>query len=80
MPVITVDYPKGKFSPGQRDALAEAMTQVILQIEGGADTPAGRSIAWVKFNEIDDEIYVEVESQLVDLRNFELYQTKLPYR
>ena len=55
MPVITVDYPKGKFSPGQRDALAEAMTQVILQIEGGADTPAGRSIAWVKFNEIDRE-------------------------
>ena len=57
MPVITVDYPKGKFSPGQRDALAEAMTQVILQIEGGADTPAGRSIAWVKFNEIVTEVY-----------------------
>lgn len=53
MPVITIDYPKGKFSPAQRDELAEAMTQVILQIEGGADTPQGRSIAWVKFNEID---------------------------
>ena len=53
MPVITVDYPKGRFSLSERDSLAEAMTQVILQIEGGADTPAGRSIAWVKFNEID---------------------------
>ncbi len=53
MPVITIDYPKGKFTPTERDELAESMTQVILQIEGGADTPEGRSIAWVKFNEID---------------------------
>ena len=53
MPVITIDYPEGKFPPEQRDQLAEAMTQIILQIEGGADTPEGRSIAWVKFNEIE---------------------------
>lgn len=55
MPLITVDYPKGAFTQPEQDALAEAMTQVILQIEGGADTPEGRSIAWVKFNEIDTD-------------------------
>ena len=53
MPMITVDYPKGKLSPQQKDVVAEDLTQVILQIEGGADTPQGRSIAWVKFNEVD---------------------------
>ncbi len=53
MPMITVDYPKGKLSSQQKDVVAEDLTQVILQIEGGADTPQGRSIAWVKFNEVD---------------------------
>ena len=68
MPVITVDYPKGKFSPSQRDELAEAMTQVILEIEGGADTPAGRSIAWVKLNEIDgNDWYIGGDLSLIHI-------------
>ncbi|MCA3150873.1 MAG: tautomerase family protein [Rhodocyclaceae bacterium] len=52
MPLMTVQMPEGTLSQAQKDALAEDLTQVILQIEGGADTPAGRSIAWVRFQEL----------------------------
>ena len=52
MPMITVDYPERALSQGQKDELAEEMTHVLLEIEGGADTPEGRSIAWVRFREI----------------------------
>jgi phenylpyruvate tautomerase PptA (4-oxalocrotonate tautomerase family) len=56
---MTVDYIKGSLSAAQKDALAEALTRVILQIEGGADNPAARSIAWVRFRQIDnDDWYV----------------------
>jgi phenylpyruvate tautomerase PptA (4-oxalocrotonate tautomerase family) len=50
--MITVDYPKRALSQGQKDELAEEMTRILLEIEGGADTPEGRSIAWVRFREI----------------------------
>jgi phenylpyruvate tautomerase PptA (4-oxalocrotonate tautomerase family) len=55
MPMITVEYVEGQISPAQKQALAEEMTHVILQIEGGADTPAGRSIASVRFRAIAPE-------------------------
>jgi phenylpyruvate tautomerase PptA (4-oxalocrotonate tautomerase family) len=52
MPMITVEYVDGQLTPAQKATLAEEMTHVILQIEGGADTPAGRSIASVRFRTI----------------------------
>jgi phenylpyruvate tautomerase PptA (4-oxalocrotonate tautomerase family) len=52
MPMMTVQYPPEALTPELKDKLAEDLTQVILQIEGGADTPAGRSIAWVRFQPI----------------------------
>jgi phenylpyruvate tautomerase PptA (4-oxalocrotonate tautomerase family) len=52
VPMITVEYPNGALSQEQKDTLAEDMTHVLLEIEGGADTPDGRSIAWVRFREI----------------------------
>lgn len=55
MPLVTVDYPKGALTSEQKHALAEQLTSVMLEIEGGADTPAGRSIAWVKFKETNAE-------------------------
>lgn len=55
MPMITVQHPHEALDPERKDALAEELTQVILQIEGGADTPAGRSIAWVRFQPIARE-------------------------
>lgn len=59
MPMITVEYVDGQLSAEQKAALAEEMTHVILQIEGGADTPAGRSIASVRFRTIAaDDWYI----------------------
>lgn len=55
MPMMTVQHPHDVLTPDQKGVLAEDLTQVILQIEGGADTPAGRSIAWVRFQPIARE-------------------------
>lgn len=55
MPLMTVDYPEGALSHQQKDALAEELTRVVLEIEGGADTPATRSIAWVRFRSVPRE-------------------------
>ena len=54
MPMCTVHYPAGSISEEQKAALGEEMTNVLLMIEGGQDTPGGRSIAWVMFNEIPE--------------------------
>lgn len=52
MPMCTVHYPAGTLSDAQKTELGEELTAVLLRIEGGQDTPGGRSIAWVLFNEI----------------------------
>jgi phenylpyruvate tautomerase PptA (4-oxalocrotonate tautomerase family) len=54
MPMVTVHFVKNSLDPSKKQALAEEMTNVLLEIEGGQDTPGGRSIAWVMFNEIDN--------------------------
>jgi phenylpyruvate tautomerase PptA (4-oxalocrotonate tautomerase family) len=53
MPMITVQYPPEALDQAKKDALAEDLTKVILEIEGGADTPEGRYIAWVRFQPIE---------------------------
>jgi phenylpyruvate tautomerase PptA (4-oxalocrotonate tautomerase family) len=53
MPLITVEHASGTLDAARKRALAEELTHVILQIEGGADTPEGRTIAWVRFKEVD---------------------------
>ena len=50
MLMMTVQYPPEALDQGRKDALAEALTKVILAIEGGADIPEGRSIAWFVFS------------------------------
>ncbi|MBL0923979.1 MAG: tautomerase family protein [Sphingomonadaceae bacterium] len=55
MPMITVETPNGTLTTAQKSALAEKLTHVLLMIEGGADTPASRSIAWVRFREFDGD-------------------------
>jgi phenylpyruvate tautomerase PptA (4-oxalocrotonate tautomerase family) len=52
MPMATVHYVAGSISKEQKTHLGEEMTRVLLMIEGGQDTPGGRSIAWVMFNEL----------------------------
>jgi len=34
----------------------------------------------VQLQELDDQHFIEVESKLVDLRNYELFQTPIPYK
>ncbi|MFC4723821.1 4-oxalocrotonate tautomerase family protein [Glycocaulis abyssi] len=53
MPLITVEHPSGSLTAEQKASLAEDLTHVILQIEGGVDNSASRSIAWVRFKELD---------------------------
>ena len=53
MPMMTVQHPPAALNQTKKDELAEDLTKVILAIEGGADTPEGRSIAWVRFQPIE---------------------------
>ena len=39
MAVVAVEYPAGQLSASQKLALAEELTAVLLEIEGGGDTP-----------------------------------------
>ena len=55
MPMMTVQHPPEVLDKEKKDALAEDLTKVILAIEGGADTPEGRSIAWVRFQPISTD-------------------------
>lgn len=52
MPLITVEYPAGQLSTAQKSSLAEDLTRVLLEIEGGGDTPFGRAGSWVRFREL----------------------------
>ena len=54
MPLIRVYHPQDSLSPERRAALAEQLTHVIVEIEGGAgaDGPKARAIAWVMFHEV----------------------------
>ncbi len=53
MPLLRVTHQRGAFSDAQKAHLAEELTAALLIGEVGADTPAGRSLAYVIFNEID---------------------------
>ena len=52
MPLVTVDYPAGQLSAAQKAELAEDLTRVLLEVEGGGDTPFGRAGSWVLFREL----------------------------
>lgn len=59
MPLMTVEHASGTLDARQKAELAEELTRVILEIEGGADTPEGRAIAWLRFREVDtDDWYI----------------------
>ncbi len=53
MPMVTVDCLKGQLSAAQKADLAEELTQALLVIEGGGDTPFARTGSWVRFRETD---------------------------
>ncbi len=55
MPMVTVEYPAGRLSAKQKSELAEELTRVLLEIEGGCDKPFCRAGSWVRFREVARE-------------------------
>lgn len=53
MPLLRITHQRGAFTDAQKARLAEQLTAAILVAEVGADTPAGRAVAYVLFNEVD---------------------------
>ena len=52
MPLVTVECPAGQLSAPQKADLAEELTRVLLEIEGGGDTPFGRGGSLVRFRDM----------------------------
>lgn len=55
MPLVTVECPAGQLSAAQKADLAEELKRVLLEIEGGGDTPFGRGGSLVRFREMPRE-------------------------
>jgi phenylpyruvate tautomerase PptA (4-oxalocrotonate tautomerase family) len=79
MPIMKVTYQTGSMNDAQKAAFAGRLTDLMIQMEGGADTFGGRSFAWVIYEEIKqgdwwaggrtDEEYVAPPGKfLVDVR------------
>ncbi|WP_109476811.1 4-oxalocrotonate tautomerase [Paraburkholderia sp. C35] len=51
MPVMNVRYAVGSLDAASKAVLANRLTEVLIQMEGGANTPGGRDFAWVRFDE-----------------------------
>lgn len=52
MPIMDVRYRTGSLDEARKAKLAERLTDVLIAMEGGADTRGGRAFAWVLFTEI----------------------------
>jgi phenylpyruvate tautomerase PptA (4-oxalocrotonate tautomerase family) len=51
MPIMDVRYAAGSLDKAAKADLAARLTDVLIQMEGGANTPGGRAFAWVLFTE-----------------------------
>lgn len=59
MPILQVHYVEHTLLPEQKRALAQKLTEVLLDMEGGARTQAGRAFAAVMFHPLRvDDWYV----------------------
>jgi phenylpyruvate tautomerase PptA (4-oxalocrotonate tautomerase family) len=52
MPIMNVRYRAGSLDRTAKEAMARRLTDVLIAMEGGANTSAGRAFAWVLFTEI----------------------------
>lgn len=52
MPIMNVCYSAGDLSETSKADLARKLTDVMIRMEGGANTSGGRAFAWVLFNEL----------------------------
>ena len=55
MPIMQIYYPKGQLDRDRKMALAQKLTSVLIMMEGGAGTNAGRAFATVLMSEVDAE-------------------------
>jgi phenylpyruvate tautomerase PptA (4-oxalocrotonate tautomerase family) len=59
MPIIDVRYPQGGLDRTAKATLAQRLTDVLIKMEGGANTRRGRAFAWVLFTEMaEDDFWV----------------------
>lgn len=49
MPIMDVRYAAGSLDREAKAVLAQKLTDVLIRMEGGANTPGGRGFAWVFF-------------------------------
>jgi phenylpyruvate tautomerase PptA (4-oxalocrotonate tautomerase family) len=54
MPIMQVQYPEAALDEVRKAALAQRLTDVLIAMEGGANTEAGRAFAWVLFTPVKD--------------------------
>jgi phenylpyruvate tautomerase PptA (4-oxalocrotonate tautomerase family) len=52
MPIMNVCYGAGDLNHDSKARLAKQLTEVMIRMEGGADTRGGRAFAWVLFKEL----------------------------
>ncbi len=59
MPIMDVRYATGSLDTAGKAVLAKRLTDVLIQMEGGANTAGGRAFAWVCFNELaKDDLWI----------------------
>jgi len=52
MPIMNVRYRAGSLDRTAKETMAQRLTEVLIGMEGGANTRAGRAFAWVILTEI----------------------------
>ncbi len=52
MPIMQVTYPEAALDAAQKVDLAQRLTEVLIAMEGGANTEGGRAFAWVLFHPV----------------------------
>jgi phenylpyruvate tautomerase PptA (4-oxalocrotonate tautomerase family) len=65
MPIMDVRYAAGSLDAASKSILATRLTDVLVRMEGGANSPGGRAFAWVYFTEIaEDNLWVAGQSNV----------------
>ena len=55
MPIIELHYPVGRLDKKRKATLAQKLTDVLVQMEGGANTGGGRAFAAVLFTAVAED-------------------------
>ena len=53
MPILQIFYPQGQLDFKRKTTLAQKLTDILIRMEGGAATNAGRAFATVIMTESD---------------------------